>query len=333
MRRRRIFVAICILAVALGAGCFLLRSAIAGHATQPAAPSSMHAVALASHTIPNSAAVTTHKQATYRVASSTSAPLPPTGAPLKDTYAELKARADAGDAAAASRLYHDTSTCFNANQIEIRVVPLVPQVIDGTSTGKSEKDLQFQDALLKSFQRQMDFAASNRALCAGLDKDQLGGLAPAALRAAQLGDQQATNCYIDMTTSFMPNLFDHLDWLAQYKQNAMTLADSAIQQGDWAAVHLLEYAYAGTWPHGLLNLLTGVDPAQQYRYLKLEQLGASGDTATNLGNKIGTVSQQLSPDQIAAGDAWAQDTYDNYFNGSSYDSSRIRIGYCFLEDN
>ena len=43
--------------------------------------------------------------------------LPPPGTPLAEIFGELKARADAGDAAAASRLFQDLQQCAEAQRL------------------------------------------------------------------------------------------------------------------------------------------------------------------------------------------------------------------------
>lgn len=330
MRRWQIFAVICILALALGVGYFLHNGAITG---QPAHPDALPVVNTAATSVREADAANsiTHEQLMHH-ANASAAPLPPPGTPLKGIYDELKARADAGDAAAASRLFHDVRTCFAVNRIETRIVPLVPRILGTVPAGASVPDLKNQDSMLESFQQLIDFAASNQSLCAGLDKEQRAGIAPLALRAARLGDMQAADCYIAMDISLMPDLLDHPEWLTQYKQNALDLANAAIQRGDWAIVELLEQAYTGALlPDELIVQLVNVNPTQRYRYLKLEQLGSRGDVAARVNEKLAFVSKQLTPNQIANADGWAQDVYARYYNGRDYSGSSNTTNICGIE--
>ncbi|HST28602.1 MAG TPA: hypothetical protein VLK26_09580, partial [Rudaea sp.] len=90
---------VCIFALALGTGYFLYRTATA---KRPAQPAGWTATSTAAQAEPRmDSASIAHKQPTHRVAASTStAPLPPPGTPLKDIYDELAARARSGDRAA-----------------------------------------------------------------------------------------------------------------------------------------------------------------------------------------------------------------------------------------
>ncbi|MEO8959036.1 MAG: hypothetical protein ABI304_08840 [Rudaea sp.] len=114
----------------------------------------------------------------------------------------------------------------------------------------------------------------------------------------------------------MSGVLDHPEWLTHYKQNTLALADTALQSGDWTAVQLLQSAYRGSFSASLLGQLTGTDPVQSYRYLQLQQLGTTANSDPHLDQRIATAQQQLTPQQIADGNAWASQTYSQYFNSS-----------------
>lgn len=256
---------------------------------------------------------------TVHAAKNADASLPPPGTPLKQTYDELKARADAGDAQAASRLYSDLQRCSRSDHIQ-RMLPWITQTMDaGASVNKqpSSDQLKFVSALLDVQQRQLDFVRENQALCDDLDKQELSSVFPAALRAAQLGDEQALDCYVASNMGALRDLIDHPEWLGQYKENAPALIESAVQRGDWEVVSLLHSAYDGTFTGSMLSELVSPDPATSYRYLQLQRVGASGALAKRLDKQIARAEQQLTASQIADAVAWAQDEYSRYFNDSS----------------
>jgi hypothetical protein len=136
-----------------------------------------------------------------------------------------------------------------------------------------------------------------------------------ALQAAQLGDQQATSCYLGTSYTGMPQLIDHPDWLGDFKQNALQLANTAVQQGNWNAVELLQGAYLGIFSTPLSET-TGADPVMRYRYLMLERLGAHGPFAARLDTRIKDAADELNSSQLSDADAWARDTYAQYFQDS-----------------
>jgi len=316
MRRHRIFVVTCILALALGAGYFLHRSAFAGRSTHIDAP------AIAQPESKTESATAAQKQSQHRiVAPASSAPLPWPGTPLKDTYDELKARADAGDAAAASRLFRDIARCRLAHRFE-RSEPEMLSVTAIRDDKKNSADqLTAQNNILNFLQKQVDFVKQSNSTCAGVDTSLLDDEIPASLRAAQLGDGRALDCYVGMEFMDAPGLLDHPEWLTQYKSNAMMLAQTALQNGDWIVVSLLQDAYSGRFGSALLGQLTGTDQALYYRYLVLNRLGTNDEFAGYLDRKITEASSSLTPDQISSANAWAQDAYSRYFKGSTSNQS------------
>ena len=318
MRRRRIFVVIGILVLALGAGYFIYRAS----ARVEAGIKAPTTVANADPASASSAPARTEPSTTtaHRVVAKL-APLPPPGTPLKDIYAELKARADAGDAAAASRLFRDIARCRLARRFERSL----PDMLSVTPIRDDKKDsadqLVAQNKMLNFFQKQVDFVNQSESTCAGADVSILNDEIPAALGAAQLGDQRALDCYVGIEFMDAPDLLDHPEWLTQYKLNAMMLAQTALQNGDWMVVSLLQDAYAGRLGSVLLGQLTGTDLALSYRYLVLQRLGTNDQSANYLDRKIAELASSLTPDQISNANAWAQDAYSRYFKGSTSNQS------------
>jgi len=261
------------------------------------------------------------------------AALPPRGTPVAETYAQLKIRADAGDATAATRLYHDLQRCRMARtfqqMIDERLDRELPNEVD---PHLSVLEIKRRQAALASMQEQLDFVRDNEALCAGLGDERINSIVPASLRAAQLGDLKALDCYVGSDMG-MPGLLDHPEWLTQFKQNIPNLIETATRRGDWVAVDLAHHAYAGAFPDTPRGQVLGADPAMDYRYLRLERLGANGAFLTKLDRLLEQASRPLTPQQIDDGDSWAQDRYARYFDGSS--SSEVSNGatICQMADD
>jgi len=240
------------------------------------------------------------------------APLPPANAPLKSILAELKARADAGDADAASRLFKDMQTCAQVQRLNQTMPGMANRVLSDSSA-----DAQRSGRMLDFVQRNLDFTKNNAAMCADLSADDMASLVPATLQAAQLGDSEAANCYVGANLNNWPGLLNNPQWVQDYQSNALNLANSALQQGDWSMAMLMAQAYGGS-SRNLLNQVTGSNPAQAYTYAKLMSLGQpTGSPASQRStNALSNFSSQLTPDQIQAADAQAQQMYQQYFNNT-----------------
>jgi hypothetical protein len=115
----------------------------------------------------------------------------------------------------------------------------------------------------------------------------------------------------------MPGLIDHPEWLADMRNGVAQMLDYAIGQGDWVAAELLHHAYAGMLRENPAGQAIQPDPAMDYRYLRLERLGATGAFVPKLDRLLADAANGLTPQQIADGDAWAGDTYARYFSGST----------------
>ena len=248
-------------------------------------------------------------------------PLPAPGTPLKQTMAELKARADAGDVEAASRLYQDTQRCVRVREIIAMTPKVVPYLLNQNTGEMSQEELKGSEQALSNFQKRLNFARDNAGFCADLSDDEINQFFPAALQAAQLGDKAAADCYVNGGGIFgIPRgLLDHPEWLLDYKQNALAIADTAITQGDWTMVSMLGDAYDNSYSPNMLGQLTGQDNMQAYRYLKLRLLGVpggGGKGADYLSQQLAQIANEIPPDAKLAGDAWAQDAYQRYFSAS-----------------
>jgi len=249
------------------------------------------------------------------------APLPPANTQLKSILAELKARADAGDAEAASRLFKDMQTCTQVQRLNQMLPAMSNRVLadapPGAPAPRSERMLDF-------LQRNLDFSKNNAAMCADLGAADMAELVPATLQAAQLGDAEAANCYVGANLNNWPGLLDNPQWVQDYKSNALNLANGALQQGDWSMAMLMAQAYGGS-SRNMLNQLTGSDPTQAYTYAKLMSLGQPTGTqqSQRSNNALSNFSSQLTPDQIQAADQQAQQMYQQYFNNTPRQTGQI----------
>ena len=190
----------------------------------------------------------------------------------------------------------------------------------------SPEDIERGDRQLDRVQRGLEFQQANAAICAGVTPKQMAALVPATLAAAQLGDPQAADCYVGANLNAWPDVLNNPNWISDYKNNALPLANAALQQGDWAMAGLLASANAGS-PHNnnMLNQVTGTDPLQAYTYSKLMSLGQpTGTTPSDrLTNALSTLSSQLTPEQVQTGDAQAQSLYQQYFNATPRETGEV----------
>jgi hypothetical protein len=247
------------------------------------------------------------------------------GTPLAKIYDEIKARADAGDAAAASELFRDVHRCLRARDRLNTVPRSVNHYLDADTSRLNADELTEREQRLANLEQQLASARADNALCGDLTQAQLA-LPPAALQAARLGDVTAANCYVGGALIYDRGLLDHPEWLTEYKANALSLAQSGISQGSWIMVSQLQNAYAQTFSNGFLAQLTGADPAQSYRYLKLRRLGANDKVAESLDRELAYAAQGLSASDIGDGDAWAQETYQRYFSANPVFNTNIPHG-------
>jgi len=247
-------------------------------------------------------------------------PLPPTGTQLKAILAELKARADAGDAGAATRLFQDMQTCAQVQRLNQTMPSLANRALNDTSAGNAQRNAHFLDVV----QHNLDFVNGNAALCAGLGAADMAMLVPATLQAAQLGNAQAANCYVGANLNNWPGLVNNPQWIQDYQTNALNLANGALQQGDWSMASLMAQAYGGS-SRNMLNQLTGTSAAQAYTYAKLMSLGQPTDSqpSKRSTNALSNFSSQLTPEQIQTADAQAQQMFQQYFNNTPRQTGQV----------
>jgi hypothetical protein len=145
----------------------------------------------------------------------------------------------------------------------------------------------------------------------------------ATKQAAKAGDADAQLCYLqgEFSTSSGESLFTAAE-LDDYGRVAPSYVDAALRRGDWRIVEFMTKD----------NFHPGVEPFRQipdigkketiYKMRKLLRLGASGSYAELLDMELhGLIHPDLVPeaalpaDVVKAGDAWAQQTFNEYFSG------------------
>lgn len=186
---------------------------------------------------------------------------------------------------------------------------------------------QYQEAFAACLEGPMDarnrLTAAEKAL-SQCDQTDLGQRYFAATKeAAKNGDADAQLCYLqgDFFSPEGAQIFTDAE-IEEYKKVAPGFVDAALKRGDWRIVHLLNtrHFHPGSGP---VRLLEGVgDRDTRYKMTKLLRLGASGSYARGLdGDLRGMMhpdlipSAALPPEVVKEGDAWAQQTYTDYFSG------------------
>lgn len=246
-----------------------------------------------------------------------SMPLPEPDTPLVPIYADLKARADAGDAAAASRLYRDLHRCTTA-PYELRELlrqEMSPEQIP--ADWPPERRAKAQAILEQNLAEQparIQKARNDAAMCEGLAPEQRFVL-PAMKRAAELGDPDAEICYMSGHDLWTRGVLDHPEWIAEYKADALAIAEAAVEHGNQAAVFMLAAAYSAerfNWQP--LEQLIEPDPVRSYRYRKLAALASADGGAADA--RLAADATALAPKDRASADAWAQEMYVRHFGES-----------------
>lgn len=245
------------------------------------------------------------------------APLPAPGTPLKDTFADLQARANNGDVGAATRLYHDLSKCSHLRGSEWKNAGEANDLTSKKTENMTPAQLRTYQAILSAMELRQQADRKNQELCDGVGDEMLGSLVDNIAQAARLGDEDARACYLGQGPLYdARSMLKHPESLRNYRSNASALIEAGLTAGDWRVVDLLQQAYE-PGSQSLLAGLVGADPVQHYRYLKLYRLGAEPHRAARLDQQLAAVASNLTSGQLAEADEWAQRTLQDNFEGSS----------------
>lgn len=245
------------------------------------------------------------------------APLPRTGAPLRETFVRLQIRASAGDADAASRLFRDIAHCRQWQEARARHAQATDALARRDTGGMTAEQLRTQQILLDAAELRQRAAEGDGAFCTGVGDAMLDSLASNMALAAKLGDADARACYLGRGPLYDPSsLLAHPEALRSYRVDATAMIRAGLAAGDWRVVDLLSAAYMPDAP-GLLAAALGADPLQHYRYLRLYRLGAEPHRAAALDQALAVAAAGLNSAQVAQADDWARQTLRDDFDGSS----------------
>ena len=145
----------------------------------------------------------------------------------------------------------------------------------------------------------------------------------ATKQAARAGHADAQMCYLQGefgTSNGKPILTDAE--VEDYGHVAPQYVDAALQRGDWRIVELMtkDSFHPGIEP--IRQIPSIGKPETIYKMRKLLRLGASGPYAKSLDSDLeGMIHPDVNPeaalpaDVVKKGDAWAQQTFNEYFSG------------------
>ena len=186
---------------------------------------------------------------------------------------------------------------------------------------------QYQEALAECLNGPMNarnrITAAEAALTQCDQTDMGARYFKATKEAAERGNADAQLCYLqgDFFSPEGAQIFTDAE-IEEYKRVAPKYVDAALKRGDWRIVHLLNtrHFHPGMGP---LHLLEGIGERDtQYKMTKLLRLGSSGSYAKFMQSRLDGMlhpdlipSAALPPEVAKEGDAWAQQTYINYFAG------------------
>ena len=233
-------------------------------------------------------------------------PLPTLGTPLKDLFADLQARANAGDVAAATRLFRDVNRCNRLRGSEWRNASASDELTSRKTDNMTPEQLRTYQHLLDAMELRQRSVSETQKLCADASPAMLDSLVPNIAQAARLGDEDARACYLGRGPLYdSRSLIEHPDALQSYRSDAQSMIDAGLAAGDWRVVDLLQQAYE-PGAQGLLAGVVGTDPVQHYRYLKLYRLGAEQHRIGQIDHQLASAAANLTPAQVADADEWAQ---------------------------
>jgi hypothetical protein len=302
MLHRPYILLLCVLA--LGAGYFLLHHK---------APSPPHSAVPGAFDSPMPSKATANRARTSSAPAAASASLPPPGTPLKDTYASLAERALAGDRAASVRLFHDTAKCRQVDDFH-RTLPLImPMLMAITKPENSDEHDKHSIDMLDTIQRKADWVKNAEPLCEGADTESALDSPDWMRIAAQQGDPEAIDCYLNLNFGDVSDAMRHPHWLADFNRIGPGMAFAAATNGDWKAVYLLAHAYDGGNGIRWLDQATSPNILQAYQYTSLLDMGWPGQDYVQ--DRLQTLADQLTANEVAAAKAWAQDVFSNRFHG------------------
>jgi hypothetical protein len=218
-------------------------------------------------------------------------PLPATDAPVASYFAQLKARAQQGDANAACRIAHDLTRCGETLPIERRQLAALLRLVDPAMPGYSKAIAdRISSQVLGSYRSHL---AANEERCANFSIDPAE---PAVwqyvLQSAQGGNVSAMNRFV-YGVGLTPGspAANPEAWLA-YKQFAPQLLDAAVSSGDSFAFYLAARAYES--PESTFGLkIYEPDPLKAIKYYAAAAGRSAPNTASLFSRSIDDLSKKF----------------------------------------
>jgi len=143
----------------------------------------------------------------------------------------------------------------------------------------------------------------------------------ATTAAAKAGDVDAQMCYLMQAARDRESGFQLLDAeIAEYYTLAPGFITAAFDRGDWRVVNLLGFHFVDS-PGLMVGLEQWKDPSREYKAHQLLVLGAGDADPQDTDNWLAALRARenkadwrLSTQELQDSDAWAQETYDEYFS-------------------
>lgn len=243
--------------------------------------------------------------------------LPPPFAPLTEIFSDLQTRANAGDVEAATRLYRDLSLCNRSGETTSAISRMSDEVLGANLKTMDPMRLQYFQNELDSVELNAQALQNLNRLCDGVGEEMFDRLIPNLRKAAELGESYARACYLQRGPSYdMRSLTREPALLETYRGEVSSLIEAGVADGDWRVVDVLRDAYQ-PGSRSLLGGMLGADAEQYYRYLKLYRLGAEPYRVEQIEQELAAAAKALTPAQLADADGWAQDTFQQKFQGST----------------
>jgi len=245
----------------------------------------------------------------------TSPTMPPEGTPWALSKSTLFARALRGDKIAAERLFRDTQACGKALSLQ-NALDSLASVQPSTMPEKKNQERQL-------LMRQMrDNLTGVENMCTEGDRAELvRDVDQILLAAARGGNKTAAACYLDRSFHDLWRFQDISGAppeaeFERYVQFAPEYAEAAVKQGNWSVVSLMGFAYAPNKNRGLLAQTFRTDPVKEYAYVKLQELGATGELKAQKVERLSAIraSGSVSEADLQQSEAWAQTTFEKYFH-------------------
>lgn len=245
----------------------------------------------------------------------TSPSLPPEGTPWAMSKGQLFARALRADKAAAERLFLDTQSCAKALSLQ-NTIDSLASIRQSDMPGEKYQEIQRDKSHLR------ELLAGSENMCTEGDKAELArDVDQILLAAAQSGDKKALACYLDRQFHYLWRYEDTSGAppeaeYERYVQLAPELVDAAVKHGDWTVVALMGFAYGSHKNRGLFAQVFPPDPVKEYAYVKLQELGATGELKAQKAERLSTIraSGNVSDADLQQSEAWAQSTFEEYFH-------------------